>query len=85
MAKRGPKGAWKVKGKTRDELSKIFEENASLASAKISDILFERTSVRVSSSRIRDFRAIWKRGLSTRPMPMVVYSKRALARRSSSH
>jgi hypothetical protein len=85
MVKRGPKGAWKVKGKTRDELFKIFEDNASRASAKISDILFERTKVRVSSSRIRDFRATWKRGSSTRPMSMVVYSKRALARRSSSH
>jgi hypothetical protein len=83
MAKRGPKGAWKVKSKTRDELFKIFEENASMASARISDILFERRRVRVSSSRVRDFRAIWKRGSSTRPMPMVVYSK-AQARRLSS-
>ncbi len=84
MAKRGPKGAWKVKGKTREKLFKIFKENASLASAKISDMLFDTTGVRVSSSRIRDFRAIWKRGSSTRPMPMVVYSKRAPARQSSS-
>ena len=88
IAKREPKGAWKVKGKTRDELFMIFEENASVASMKslpiISDALFERTGVRVSSSRIRDFRAIWKKGSSMRPTPMVVHSKRALAGRSSS-
>jgi hypothetical protein len=84
MAKRGPKGAWKVKGKTRDELFMIFEENASVASTKIPDALFERTGVRVSSSRIRDFRAIWKKGSSMRLTPMVVHSKRALAGRSSS-
>lgn len=62
MTKRGPKGAWKVEGKTRDELFRIFEENTSLASAEISDVLFERTGVRVSSSRIRDLGVIWKKG-----------------------
>jgi hypothetical protein len=39
----------------------IFDENASVASMKISNALFESTGVRVSSSRIRDFRAIWKK------------------------
>lgn len=83
MAKRGPKGAWKVKGRTRDDLFKLFEENASVGSARIADELFERTGVRVSSSRIRDFRGIWKRGSSIRPMPTALYSKRAQARPSS--
>lgn len=85
MAKRGPKGAWKVKGSVRDELFEIFEENASVASTKMSDVLFERTGVKVSSSRIRDFRAIWKRGSSMRHAPMVAYSKKAQALPSSSH
>jgi hypothetical protein len=29
MAERGSKGAWRVKGKVRDELFEIFEEDAS--------------------------------------------------------
>ena len=62
----------------------IFEENASVPSGKISDALFERTGVRISSSRIRDFRAIWKKGSSIRPTPMVEYSRRVRARQSSS-
>lgn len=83
MAKRGPKGAWKVKGEIRDELFNIFKENASLGSEKISDVLFERTGVRVSSSRIRDFRVIWKKGSSMRLVPMALYSRKAQAHRSS--
>ncbi len=82
MAKRGPKGAWRVKGKVHEELIKLFEENASIASAVISDMLYERTGVRVSSSRIRDFRAIWKKGRSMKPLPMAAYVRKGQGHQS---
>jgi hypothetical protein len=82
MAKFGPKGAWKVKGKVHEELIRLFEENASVASNRMSDILYERTGVRVSSSRIRDFRVVWKKGRSMKPVPMVAYSRNVQGHRS---
>jgi len=53
-----------------------FKENASAASTKISDALFERTGVRVSSGRVGDLRAVWRKGSSMRPTPMVEHSRR---------
>jgi hypothetical protein len=62
----------------------IFEENAYVASMKISDALFEWTGVRVSNNMIRDFRAIWKEGSSMRPTPTVEYPRRVRVYQSSS-
>ena len=84
MAKRGPKGPWKVKGAVREELMHIFRENASTPSDEIADTLFQRTGTKVSDTRVREIRLVWKKGSSMKPTPTVPYPRRAQAHQSSS-
>ena len=56
MSRPGPKGAWKFKGPVFEKLTKLFEENASAASWKMAERVYKMTGVRVSSSRIREYR-----------------------------